>query len=116
MNRQRLSDRVRTPHPAGPRDLVSAACECLEAAWLLRLPAPEPAAAVLPSTGFLFEMLVGKGGYTLQEYPKFFALFAAIYVIEPLLTRVYIRNMCAAGEKVRVPHRPDLRRPPARPQ
>lgn len=45
-------------------------------------------------------MLVGKGGYSLQQYPKFFGLFAAIYVIEPLLTRVYIRNMIAAGEKV----------------
>lgn len=46
-------------------------------------------------------MLVGKSSYSLQQYPKFFALFAAIYVIEPLLTRVYIKNMCAAGEKVR---------------
>eukprot|EP00208_Stichococcus_sp_RCC1054_P006203 CAMPEP_0206138586 /NCGR_PEP_ID=MMETSP1473-20131121/3425_1 /ASSEMBLY_ACC=CAM_ASM_001109 /TAXON_ID=1461547 /ORGANISM="Stichococcus sp, Strain RCC1054" /LENGTH=706 /DNA_ID=CAMNT_0053532061 /DNA_START=385 /DNA_END=2508 /DNA_ORIENTATION=+ len=51
-------------------------------------------------TGFLFEMLVGRGGYALHQYPKFFAVFTAIYVLEPLLTRVYIRNMCAAGEKV----------------
>lgn len=51
-------------------------------------------------TGFLFEMLVGRSQYSLQRYPAFFALFAAIYVIEPLLTRVYIKNMCAAGEKV----------------
>lgn len=45
-------------------------------------------------------MLVGRSQYSLQRYPAFFALFAAIYVIEPLLTRVYIKNMCAAGEKV----------------
>lgn len=51
-------------------------------------------------TGFLFEMLVGRSQYSLQRYPAFFALFAAIYIIEPLLTRVYIKNMCAAGEKV----------------
>lgn len=51
-------------------------------------------------TGYLFEMLVGRGAYSLQQYPTLFALFAAIYVIEPLLTRVYIKHMCAAGEKV----------------
>ena len=51
-------------------------------------------------TGFLFEMLVGRGQHSLQRYPAFFAVFAAIYVIEPLLTRVYIKHMCAAGEKV----------------
>ena len=39
-------------------------------------------------TGFLFEMLVGKGRHSLAEYPLFFAAFAAIYVLEPLLTRV----------------------------
>lgn len=51
-------------------------------------------------TGFLFEMLVGRGQHSMQRYPAFFAIFAAIYVIEPLLTRVYIKHMCAAGEKV----------------
>jgi hypothetical protein len=51
-------------------------------------------------TGFLFEMLVGRGQHSMQRYPAFFAIFAAIYIIEPLLTRVYIKHMCAAGEKV----------------
>lgn len=62
------------------------------------------ARSTLGFAGFLFEMLVGKSSHSLQEYPKFFAVFAAIYVIEPLLTRVYIKNMCAAGEKVRCTH------------
>lgn len=51
-------------------------------------------------TGFLFEMLVGRSQYSLQRYPAFFALFAAVYITEPLLTRIYIKHMCAAGEKV----------------
>lgn len=51
-------------------------------------------------TGFLFEMLAGRGR-SISQYPAFFAVFAAIYIIEPLLTRVYVRQMCAAAEKVR---------------
>lgn len=50
-------------------------------------------------TGFLFEMLAGRGR-SISQYPAFFAVFAAIYVIEPLLTRVYVRQVCAAAEKV----------------
>lgn len=55
-------------------------------------------------TGFLFEMLAGRGR-SISQYPAFFAVFAAIYIIEPLLTRVYVRQMCAAAEKVRPPAR-----------
>ena len=50
-------------------------------------------------TGFLFEMLAGRGR-SMSQYPIFFAVFAAIYVIEPLLTRMYVKQVCAAAEKV----------------
>ncbi len=51
-------------------------------------------------TGFLFEMLAGRGR-PVSQYPAFFAAFAAIYITEPLLTRVYIRRVCYAAENVR---------------
>ena len=50
-------------------------------------------------TGFLFEMLAGRGR-PVSQYPAFFAAFAAIYIAEPLLTRVYIRRICYAAENV----------------
>jgi hypothetical protein len=37
----------------------------------------------------------------LCRYPYFLAAMATIYTVEPLLTRVYITNVCTAGEKVR---------------
>ncbi|KAK9839647.1 hypothetical protein WJX81_003007 [Elliptochloris bilobata] len=49
-------------------------------------------------TGLLFETLVGR--QPLERYPRLLALLAAMYIAEPLMTRVYIRNACAAGEKV----------------
>ncbi len=45
-------------------------------------------------------MLAGRGR-DISQYPAFFAAFAAIYVAEPLLTRVYIRRVCYAAENVR---------------
>ena len=54
-------------------------------------------------TGFLFEMLAGRGR-SISQYPAFFAVFAAIYIIEPLLTRVYVRQVCAAAEQVISPY------------
>jgi len=50
-------------------------------------------------TGLLFETLVGR--QPLARYPRYLALLAVMYVAEPLVTRVYIRNACAAGEKAR---------------
>lgn len=50
-------------------------------------------------TGFLFEMLAGRGR-SMSQYPVFFAVFAVIYVVEPLLTRIYVKQVCAAAEKV----------------
>ncbi len=50
-------------------------------------------------TGLLFETLVGR--QPLARYPRYLAMLAAMYVAEPLMTRVYIHNACAAGEKVR---------------
>ena len=49
-------------------------------------------------TGLLFETLVGR--QPLERYPRLLALLATMYIAEPLMTRVYIRNACAAGEKV----------------
>lgn len=51
-------------------------------------------------TGVLFEILTG--GRAASAYPKFLGVLATLYVVEPLVTRVYIRNACAAGEKVKV--------------
>ncbi|KAK9823874.1 hypothetical protein WJX72_006089 [[Myrmecia] bisecta] len=49
-------------------------------------------------TGILFEILVGK--QPLSHYPRYLAVLGVMYICEPLMTRVYIRNACAAGEKV----------------
>ena len=49
-------------------------------------------------SGILFEILTGR--QPMSRYPPFLAALAAIYIIEPLLTRVYIQNVCTAGEKV----------------
>ena len=38
----------------------------------------------------------------MSRYPPFLAALAAIYILEPLLTRVYICNACTAGEKARL--------------
>ena len=48
-------------------------------------------------TGILFEILTG--GQPFSRYPKFLAVLGTLYIVEPLLTRVYIQNACAAGEK-----------------
>ena len=49
-------------------------------------------------TGILFEILTG--GQAASNYPKFLGVLATLYVVEPLVTRIYIQNACAAGEKV----------------
>jgi hypothetical protein len=36
----------------------------------------------------------------LRRYQALLACFAAVYTLEPLLTQVYIRAACAAGEGV----------------
>lgn len=51
-------------------------------------------------TGRLFEILVGRSPDGPQSYKSFFALMAALYVTEPLMTRVYITNVCNLAEKV----------------
>ena len=48
-------------------------------------------------TGILFEILTG--GQPFSQYPKYLAVLGTLYIVEPLLTRVYINNACAAGEK-----------------
>ena len=54
-------------------------------------------------SGILFEILTGR--QPMGRYPYFLGLMATLYTVEPLLTRVYIQNVCLAGEKVwwRVP-------------
>lgn len=49
-------------------------------------------------SGILFEILTGR--QPMARYPYFLGLMATLYTVEPLLTRVYIRNVCMAGEKV----------------
>ena len=49
-------------------------------------------------TGILFEILTG--GQAASNYPKFLGVLATLYIVEPLVTRIYIQNACAAGEKV----------------
>lgn len=52
-------------------------------------------------TGQLFEMLAGR--QSVSRYPKLLAIFAAMYISEPLVSRVYIRMTCTVAEKVRFP-------------
>ncbi len=49
-------------------------------------------------SGILFEILTGR--QPMARYPYFLGLMATLYTVEPLLTRVYIQNVCLAGEKV----------------
>ena len=49
-------------------------------------------------TGILFETLTK--GQNFSQYPKFLAVLGTLYIVEPLVTQVYIKNACAAGEKV----------------
>ncbi len=49
-------------------------------------------------TGILFEILTG--GQPFSQYPKFLAVLGTLYIVEPIFTRIYIKNACAAGEKV----------------
>ncbi|BDA40377.1 mitochondrial potassium channel ATP-binding subunit [Coccomyxa sp. Obi] len=49
-------------------------------------------------SGILFEILTGR--QPMSRYPYFLAAMATLYTVEPLLTRVYITNVCTAGEKV----------------
>ena len=57
---------------------------------------PLPCSPVL--SGALFQCLVT--GQPFQVYSKLLSMMVIIYVVEPLLTQVYIRQMCAAGEHV----------------
>ena len=87
------------PPPKAARTAPGAAAFSLLAdAWPAMLQACNLASPVI--TGFLFEMLAGRGR-DISQYPAFFATFAGIYVAEPLLTRVYIRRVCYAAENVR---------------
>lgn len=51
-------------------------------------------------SGTLFEALVGRQAGNAKTYSQFFVLMASLYITEPLLTRVYIKNICALSEKV----------------
>ena len=46
----------------------------------------------------MFEILTGR--QPMSRYPYFLGVMATLYTVEPLLTRVYIKNVCIAGEKV----------------
>lgn len=50
--------------------------------------------------GFIFEILAGKASGGFQTYGKVFSLFATLYIIEPIMTWVYITNVCTLSEKV----------------
>ncbi|KAK9792243.1 hypothetical protein WJX73_005289 [Symbiochloris irregularis] len=49
-------------------------------------------------TGLLFQMLVDQAPRS--QYARLLGCLATLYIVEPLLTRVYISNMVAAGEMV----------------
>ena len=51
-------------------------------------------------SGTLFETLVGHQAGNAKTYGQLFVLMASLYITEPLLTRVYIQNICALSEKV----------------
>ncbi len=90
-----LPNTLRGPWPVFP-ELTRRAAACAGAA-LVFCTACNLASPVM--TGLLFETLVGR--QPLARYPRYLALLAVMYVAEPLVTRVYIRNACAAGEKAR---------------
>ena len=74
---------------------IKACCVCagisLTVATLCNLASPVV-------TGILFEILTG--GQPFSQYPKFLAVLGTLYIVEPVFTRIYIKNACAAGEKV----------------
>ncbi|KAL4535588.1 hypothetical protein Ndes2526A_g06409 [Nannochloris sp. 'desiccata'] len=49
-------------------------------------------------SGLLFETLVKNKPF--ENYSKLLAIMLAIYTVEPLLSQVYIKQVCAVGEKV----------------
>jgi ATP-binding cassette subfamily B (MDR/TAP) protein 10 len=49
-------------------------------------------------SGLLFETLVQNKPF--ENYSKLLGIMLAIYIIEPLLSQVYIKQVCAVGEKV----------------
>lgn len=51
-------------------------------------------------SGALFETLVN--GQPFEKYARLLSWLVAIYIFEPLLTRVYIKQVCSAGEKLQV--------------
>jgi len=53
--------------------------------------------------GTLFELLVGRQAGNARTYGKVFAIMASLYIVEPLLTRIYIQNICTLSEKVAPP-------------
>ncbi|GLC41551.1 hypothetical protein PLESTB_000702900 [Pleodorina starrii] len=68
----------------------------LAAVTLLLCTASNLAAPVL--SGMLLEMLVS--GQSMAKYAEVFAILAVGYILEPLLTKVYMYNVLSAGEKV----------------
>lgn len=49
-------------------------------------------------SGMLFETLVQRA--PAEQYGRLLAAMLALYIVEPLLSHVYIQEMCAVGEKV----------------
>ena len=49
-------------------------------------------------SGLLFEALVIRA--PLESYGRLLAIMLGLYIVEPILSQVYIKEICAAGEKV----------------
>ena len=80
-----------------PRVIVAAGAMALATALLLSAP-------VLSSK--LIEVLIGQRPES--QFPKLLASITFIYVMEPVLTFFYVKNVCAVGEEVVARLREDL--------
>ena len=55
-------------------------------------------------SGTLLGLLTGALESSPEIYGKWFSILASLYIIEPILTRTYIKTLCTLAEKVMVPH------------
>ena len=52
--------------------------------------------------GTLLGLLTGSLQGGPEVYGKWFSLMASLYIVEPILTRIYITNLCTLAEKVKL--------------
>lgn len=110
----RQSSRKRKPYPRGPMDdifikgLIFQHRGHLIKAGVALLVCVACNLASPVVAGTLFELLVGRQAGNAKTYGKVFGIMASLYIVEPLLTRVYIQNICTLSEKVLATLRAEL--------